>query len=323
MAVKRGGSGGVILTKTSAEPIDIDDLFERPDDRKNKQPVRYQSTNVLVIGDQATYKTKSLETIPKEIIDPKTGEFKEARVLHIDADDRSAVIDRAKAPHFEFIRIPYDPADNVGTWERYNGLIERLRNKQYEFNVGILDTLSPLAMTAWDLSWEEPPIGVGTLRMNKRGEAYHASRYTTDYTNGADMNYEFVKQEMRRIIFALMRRFDYFICTAHLKNPYFGDAGTAKEKFTADLQGGLKDVLPRMFQEVYFTVKSRASTDPLVVANQGWCWQTQPANKKYARTCLPIPANVPMDYGIIMRNEWQRYVDSPVEAAIEEQEDVS
>lgn len=313
MAKMPSGSG-TIVTKTSAEPIDIDALFERPDERKTKQPVRYQSTNVLIIGDQATYKTKSLESIPQEIIDPRTGEFKAARVLHIDADDRSAVIDRAKTPHFEFIRVPYDPADNVGTWERYNALIENLRNKKYDFNVGILDTLSPIAMTAWDLSWEDPPIGVGTIRRDKKGNEYVASRYTTDYTNGADMNYEFVKQEMRRIIFALMRRFDYFICTAHLKNPYFGDVGTAKEKFTADLQGGLKDVLPRMFQEVYFTVKSKGSDDPIIVANNGWCWQTAPAAKKYARTCLPIPINVPMDYKIMMRNEWQRYVDNPVQA---------
>lgn len=303
---------GEIVTAQTSGPVVIDDLFEKPD--VSGHPVSFQSTNVAVIGDQATYKTKSLESIPQEIIIPRTGELDKARVLHIDADDRSSVIDRKKVPHFTFIRIPYDPTNNVKSWQYYNGLIDRLNAGEYNYNIGILDTLSPLNMTLWDLSWEEPPIGVGTLRKDRKGNEYNASKYTTDYGNGADMNYEFVKREMRRILFSLARRFDYFICIAHLKSPFHMDEGTAKEKFTADLVGGMKDILPRMFQEVYFTVRS---------ADNSWVWltappQSGPHRKKFARTCLPIPMYVPQDFSIITNNNWQKYVDTPVTAEKEE-----
>ncbi len=306
MAIK-SKTGGAILSKTTAPPFDVDALFETEAERA----IEYHSTNALVIGEQATWKTASTATIPQKIVNPKTGVIVDAKVLFIDDDGRSNVINRAKVPHFKFLKIPYDPENNQRTWEQINAIISNLNEHKdgWDFNVGVFDTLTPLDMMLWDLSYTPPPIGVGVDRLTKKDEAYSITMYDTDYTHGADKNYEFVKREMRRILFSFMHRFDYFFVLCHSKAPFFGDIGSAKEKWTPDVKGGMKDLLPKLFQEVYFTVKGNDGT---------WCWQTAPANKKYARTCLPIPSIVPQDYSILTNNNWQRYIEHPVTVSEEE-----
>lgn len=311
---------GEIVAKTTAEPVDIDWLFERPGDSAREKPV----TNALVMGEQATWKTSSLATIPRTILDPKTGEQKEAKVLHIDADGRSMVIDRKANPHFTFFRNQFDPANAVDVLKRLYSLIDRLNAGEYDFNVGIFDTITPLDMLLWTASKEDAPIGVGHDRLRKvKGgvEEFTVSDYETDYTLGADKNYEFVKQNMTRIIFSFMHRFDYFFCIAHSQAPFFGDKGDG-EKFiwTAKVRGSMKSDLPKLFQEVYFT---RRYVDAATRKKQ-WGWLCQPIENRdtgsyYPRTCFPFPQIIPQDYSIITNNNWHKYAEHPVSAQQEEE----
>lgn len=247
--------------------------------------------NILVVGDQGTWKTGSAKTIPPKIIAPRTGELVDTKALYIDADIRSEILPKDKLPWIKFMYMPYNPFDVVKMYRAHVELINCLMSAklsgsaEWNYNVGIYDSLTPLNLTIFDLSYLDPPNGVG-------GDAY-----STEY-KGAERNYGFMKVELRKILFGFMSAFDYFVLIAHEKEPFWGERDVTQRKYSADVVGGLKDILPKLFSEVYYTK-----------FNDGkWMWLTQPLGQRFARSCLPLPPIVPQDYAIPMAGKWKDYV---------------
>ncbi len=300
MAIKRD-TGAAVGTVQPAKPVDMSELFVK------RTPQNRKTRSVITIGAVGVGKTSSFATIPKEIIDPDTGELVPARVLHIDTDDKGNVLDTDTVPHFDFLRIPYDPINHMDTFNTLTALVDNLNRKVppfNEYNVGILDGLTPIDYMLWRLSFLPPPFGVGTSRIknDKDWTEFEISEYDTNYTQGADKNYEWHKEKMGMLLFSLKNRFKYFFVTAHIKEPF----PLAKKKlFSPKVHGGTKELIPELFHEVYYCLQKGSDTS----GRPNFMWLTRTQGEYVARTCLPIKQFVPMDYSIITNGNWEQYRD--------------
>ena len=296
-----------IGTVEPTEPLDLGDLFE-----KKGTGIKRHARNVLTVGKVGVGKTTAFSTIPQEIIDPDTGELVPAKVLHIDTDGKGNVIDRDKVPHFDFMRLPYDPANHLDTYKKLNALVYNLNNKvegYADYNIGILDGLTPIDLMLWEISYLPPPVGVGTHRIanDKNHTEYEIGIYDTDYTLGADKNYEFHKRAMGFLTFSLQNRFKYFFVTAHIKEPLYA---AKKQEYAPDVHGSTKELLPKLFHEVYYVVEHGVDAK----ARPKWEWLTRATGMYAARSCLPVTQYIPMDYSIITNGNWEKYRDDKPEA---------
>jgi hypothetical protein len=101
-----------------------------------------------------------------------------------------------------------------------------------------------------------------------------------------------------------------FILIAHEKEPYFQADGNMK-KYSADVRGSLKSMLPKQFKEVYYCYEQGGK----------WMWLTQPmtisTGQRFARTTLDQPKFIPMDYGVLLAR-WEGKYQGGTEPKVED-----
>ena len=283
----QGGAPIAVSAAPAGLPFDpthynFDSLFRPAQDADETDPI-----SMLIIGPQGSWKTSSLVTIPR-VRTFRDGTTKPVRVLYLDSDQRRRVIPAELIPHWTIVSVPYDPDASQAVYEKYRAVSHRMRTLSDEerFDVIVLDTTTPLMKTLWDMA---------------RNTVTDEDRYSPDYQDNKK-RYGFVQQEAEKIIFSLKATCDLFICITHEKDPFWGEKDANKAKYTADLTGGLKTLLPKLFQEVYFTLKNPG-------ANGDWWWLTVPMGKREARNSYGLPELVPQRYDLILNRQADQFAE--------------
>jgi hypothetical protein len=284
-----------ISGKTPVRPsatIDVSKLI-----RPASEIVEHDARSVMVIGPMGSWKTSSLRTIPKRITDPDTGEERDCRVLLIETDGRDSVLRKVDIPHFSFLRLPYDPKRLTETYQTFHALIDTINNGGLTYDVIILDSSTPVMNMLWDMS-HDPSLGVG-------GDPYNTHyKETGGGEQGNERNWGFMTVEFSRLIFALRGACIWFVLICHDAPPYFREEQKGNARYTPDLAGKLKKMLPKTFAEVYYTTLVRNND----TKRDEWLWLTQTFNNREARTTFPdMPRFVPQDYSIIIGGNWKKY----------------
>jgi len=252
--------------------------------------VGQDSTNVLVIGIPNSKKTFSLNTVPERWCPWDGSPERPLEVLYIDADQRASVIDWKRYPHWKVISLPLGGMNPREVIDRHKDLIEGLAVSEWKPDIIIYDSISVLSRNVESYTWKDIP-----------GEAY-----SKDF-KGNENRFGFAEHVINMVIFGLKSKAQFFWMIAHEKEPYFKDEG-AKKKFKPDIIGGIKNILPRFFHEVYFTVKHCGE----------WLWLTQTVPMKEPRTCYPIPRYLPMDWSIIVERRWGEFYDDGAARVMED-----
>lgn len=259
------------------------------------------SSKVLLIGPQDSMKTYSLNTIPNEWEDWKTGEKRQLEVLYINADNRAVVIDWDKRPHWRIVDMQFtgDEGDAIEAVQRHQDLVRglhKLGQDDWKPDCIIYDSTSPLSETVEKYVWDNVE-GSGDSR---------------DY-EGNEERYGKAEKLMNMALRGLMDSAHFFFMISHEKEPYFAE-DAAKKTYKPDLIGGIKNKIGRYFQEIYFTVKHKGE----------WHWQTRNMRQRPARTSYPIQQFLPPDWSIIIERRWKDYYDEKAvydaEQAVEEQQ---
>lgn len=268
-----GINAGAGLPGKSPAFFDFDDLFKPVEEVRDTDPV-----SVLVVGPQGSWKTSALASIPETYADGRP-----VRVLYMDADQRLKVI-RKPLPHWTKVDVPYDPDNSDVVYNRYRAVSAAMGmgKPEYQFNVVVMDTLTPLMEVLWNRARKE------ITDENEYSEAYDSNK----------KQFGFVQKEAKKIIFSLKSAADLFICIAHDKEPYFQETDPVKKKFTADVVGSLKTFLPKLFQEVYYTVRNPDT-------NNEWWWLTGSLGQREGRNSYSLPLFVPQRYDLILNRQWE------------------
>jgi len=283
------------------------------------------STNVNNIGPPGCGKTSALKTIPNTWIpwldkDKKEHPF---NVLYVDTDLRAGVLahkDTEKETiiqertNWDVATIPAD-LDVVNQFLKHFDLIEAIRKRTigrtlWDGRIGydaiIYDSTTPMSMNLFNFIWRAVPDSNGEITW---GTQY--SKPSKDSKQpGNEERYGTLTHSEQAIILGLKNSADFFFCISHEKEPYFQDSGT-KARYTADLAGGFKNMLSRLFQEVYFSV----------LHEKRYHWLTQFASQREARTQYKISKYIPQDYSIIINRRWDEF--KVAETKIETEEEVA
>lgn len=284
MAIGKAGSGAG-AKQPPRKKYTLDDLLISSKDFDAKD-----STNVMLIGVPNSKKTFSLNTIPNEWKDWKTGETRPFDVIYINADDRASVIDWDRRPHWRVVNLPLGGMNPKEIIDMHQDLIEGLSKLEKKPDCIIYDSLSVVSKNIDNFAWG-----------NVDGKGY-----SHGYEGNED-RFGYVTYMLELIIFGLQRNCQFFFAIAHEKEPYWAELkeNASKAKYKPDLIGGIKNILPRFFHEVYFTYKH----------NGDWHWLTQTMGQREPRTCYPVERFLPPDWSIIINRKWKEYED--VEAAID------
>lgn len=263
-------------SKPATPAFSLDDLFSPVEEVRDSDPV-----SMLVIGPQGSWKTSALASIPQTKTLPD-GTVLPVRVLYLDADQRLKVI-RQPLPHWTKVDVPYDPDNSDVVYNKYRAVSAAMgmSKPEYQFDVVIMDTLTPLMEVLWDRARKEIPT---------------ENPYSDDYKENKQQ-YGFVQREAKRIIFSLKAAADLFICIAHEKEPFFNEADVNKKKFSADVVGSLKTFLPKLFQEVYFTMRTPET-------GMEWWWMTGSLGQREGRNSYGLPMFVPQRYDLVLNRQW-------------------
>lgn len=250
----------------------FDDLFSPVEEVRDTDPI-----SMLIIGPQGSWKTSALASIPQVRDDGRP-----VRVLYMDADQRLKVI-RQPLPHWTKVDVPYDPDKSDAVYNKYRAVSAAMgmSKPEYQFDVVIMDTLTPLMEVLWDRA---------------RKEITDENQYSDSYTDNKKQ-FGFVQKEAKKIIFSLKANADLFICIAHEKEPFFNEADPLKKKFTADVVGSLKTFLPKLFQEVYYTTKNTET-------NGEYWWLTGSLGQREGRNSYALPQFVPQRYDLVLNRRW-------------------
>lgn len=270
---------------TLPEPDDFSDLFCTNDPT--------DSTNVMLVGAPNTRKTYSLNTVPDTWVDWRTGEERDFRVLYLNADDRAVVIDKKKRARWKTINLPMvfsDPQQIISRHDRVLSMIQEGYNFRdgynEQFDAVIYDSLTPLNENIFNFTWSEVKSKTGDDSWG-RGYEDNEARYGT------------LEHYLKRFVLGLRDNTQFCWIIAHEKEPHFQDK---KPVYRPDLSGGIKNVLPRFFHEMYYTMQHMGE----------WCWLTQKHGQREPRTCYPIQKFIPMDWSIIVNRRWDEFYDPDV-----------
>lgn len=233
--------------------------------------------SVLVIGQQGSWKTSALASIPAD-----------KKVLFLDGDQRAQVLDgKLHGKPWTKVDVPYDPENSAEVFNRYRAVTMRLNvlPDAERYDVIVLDTTTPLMKVLWDMARKDVPQTDDSLR------------WSPEYKDNPKW-YGYVQQKAESILFSLKAHCDLFVCLCHDKEPFWGEKDNEKKRYAPDVTGGLKNLLPKLFQEVYYTYRS-----PLQTKGEWW-WLTQPFDQRDARSCHTLSMFVPQRYDLVLNRQW-------------------
>ena len=258
------------------------------------------STNVLVIGAPNSKKTLSLRSIPDTWIPWGGTEEKPFRVLYLNADDRAVVIDWSARPNWSVINLPFEYSSPEEIVQLHKDVLDNLKHSwnpttkvNDRFDCVIYDSLTPLSENMSNYTWT-------TVRPGERDKGVTVAQWSSGYLGNED-RYGTVSHLLKMFLFGLRDSVQFFFAIAHEKEPFYADK---KPTFKPDIAGGVKSLLPKLFQEVYYTY----------MKNGEWMWLTQPLFQREPRTCYPVPSYLPMDWSIIINRRWNEYYNADADA---------
>ena len=244
------------------------------------------STNLLVIGASNTEKTRSLRTIPRTWLPWDGSPEREFRVLGIDADGRLSVLDLSNRPGWKIISLPinfHDPSEIEATHEDIVYGLAKLKPEKKP-DLIFYDSTTPMSENIENYTWK--------------------SVAGDEYSRAWDQNekrYGMVTNILKLIIFGLKANCQFFVLIAHEQEPAWQELkeNATKARYKPALIGSIKNLLPKLFQEVYFTQWNDGE----------WQWLTQQVGQREPRTCYPLKKYIPQDYSIMINRRWAEYTD--------------
>lgn len=284
------------ITRATVKPEDIDDLMI-PADRM----VHTDSRTVLSIGAQNTEKTLSLMTIPDTWVDWRTGKEAPLRVLYLNHDMRQSVIDFRRRPNWTVIDMPidlYHPREMV---DRYEAIIRGLESGRWTFDAIVQDSTTPFSWNVKEAVWSELD-GVEN----------------SDIYMGNELRYKALTATFMRLMFGLKNNTFFLFVIGHEVPPFYAEEKkNPNAPYTIDMPGGIKKLLPKLWEEIYYTYKYQGK----------WMWLTQTAFQREPRTCYPVSKFIPQDYSIIINRRWDEFereeqVTPPVNTSTSQPEEV-
>lgn len=283
------------ISRAIVKPEDIDDLMVPA-----SKIAHTDSRTVMDIGVQNSEKTLSLMTIPDTWVDWRTGKEAPLTVLYINCDQRQSVIDFAKRPNWTVIDLPIDLVNPRLTVDRMEAIVRGLTDKRWVFDCIVLDSTTPLSWNVKEAVWTELD-GVEN----------------SDVYAGNELRYKALTATFMRLMFGLKNNCFFFFVIGHEAPPFWADEGKKDAVYTIDMPGGIKKLLPKLWEEIYFSYQYGGR----------WMWLTQTAFKREPRTCYPVQKFIPKDYSIIINRRWDEFrreeqVTQPVETTTVQLEEV-
>jgi hypothetical protein len=275
------------MSRATVTPDDIDKMMTPA-----SQMFHADSRTVMDIGVQNSEKTLSLMTIPDTWVNWKTGKEEPLTVLYINTDQRQGVIDFKRRPNWTVIDLPIDLVNPQLTVDRMEAIVRGLTDGRWKFTAIVLDSTTPFSWNVKEAVW----LALGGVE-------------DSDVYAGNELRYKALTSTFMRLMFGLKNNCFFFFVIGHEAPPFWADEGKKDAVYTIDMPGGIKKLLPKLWEEIYFSYQYGGK----------WMWLTQTAFKREPRTCYPIQKFIPKDYSIIINRRWDEFrrVDEPVIPATE------